>query len=69
MAVGKCTFCGFQQEDYKGMYYIRNDGIVNYFCGSKCMKNTFNLRRDRKRVRWTEAHRTLKASKKSASQS
>ena len=39
MAVGKCVFCGCEQEDHKGTYLIKNDGTINYYCSNKCEKN------------------------------
>ncbi len=66
MALAKCVFCGIEQEDFKGTYFIRNDGLVHYYCSSKCYKNHLGLRRDKKRVRWTEAHMALKSAEKSA---
>jgi len=55
MAIAKCVFCGKEQEDFKGVYYVKNDGSVLYFSSGKCMKNHFKLKRDKRRVRWTEA--------------
>jgi len=55
MTTAKCVFCGKEQEDYKGLYLIKNDGISNYYCSGKCRKNHLKLRRDKKKVRWTEA--------------
>ena len=55
MAKAKCVFCGKEQEDYKGTYLIKNDGTTLYFSSSKCMRNHLKLKRDRRRVRWTEA--------------
>lgn len=54
MALAKCVFCGKEQEDFKGNYYIKNDGTMNYFCTSKCQKSQLKLKRDKKRFRWTE---------------
>jgi len=55
MTIAKCVFCGKEQEDYKGTYFVKNDGSVLYFSSSKCLKNHLKLRRDKRRVRWTEA--------------
>jgi large subunit ribosomal protein L24e len=55
MATAKCVFCGKEQEDHSGVYLIKNDGSVNYYSSGKCMKNHLRLRRDRRKVRWTEA--------------
>lgn len=67
MALAKCTFCGKEQEDFKGTYLLKNDGSTNYFCSSKCQKSVLKLKRDRKRVSWTEAYRNMhKGSNKKA---
>jgi ribosomal protein L24E len=61
MALAKCVFCGVEQEDYLGVYLIRNDGSVVYYSSGKCMKNHLKLKRDKRDVRWTESFRNLKA--------
>ena len=55
----KCVFCGIDENPFKGIHVIGNDGNVNYFCSSKCRKNS-NLKRDKRRVRWTEAFHTTR---------
>ena len=57
MAKAKCFFCGCEQEDYLGVYLIKNDGNVVYICSSKCRKSYLKLKRDRTNVRWTDAWR------------
>jgi large subunit ribosomal protein L24e len=57
--IAKCNFCGREQEDFKGTYLLKNDGSTSYFCSSKCMKSTLKLKRDRKRVAWTEAYKNV----------
>ncbi len=53
--MAKCSFCGKDESAHKGLHLIRNEGIVSYFCSSKCRKNALKLRRDKRKVRWTEA--------------
>ena len=60
MAIVKCIFCGKEQEDYKGTYLLKNDGSVNYYSSSKCMKNHLKLKRDKRKTRWTEAFRVAR---------
>ena len=55
MGIAKCVFCGREQEDFKGVYLIKNEGIAVYYCSSKCRKNHIKLGRDKRRIRWTEA--------------
>jgi large subunit ribosomal protein L24e len=50
----KCTFCGKQEQQHKGLSLIKNDGTVSYFCSSKCRKNSA-LKRDSRKIRWAEA--------------
>jgi large subunit ribosomal protein L24e len=51
----KCVFCGKDESPHKGLHLIRNSGAVDYFCSSKCRKNSLKLKRDKRKVRWTEA--------------
>ena len=51
----KCFFCGKDESPHKGLHLIRNEGSIIYFCSSKCRKNTLNLKRDKRRIKWTEA--------------
>lgn len=55
--IAKCVFCGREQEDYKGLYLIKNDGTMTYYCSSKCRKNNLKLGRDKKKIKWTSAYR------------
>jgi|SRR3989339_683559 len=57
----KCSFCGREEHDFMGVHLIRNDGNVDFFCSSKCRKNTLKLGRDRRRMKWTEAYRLSRA--------
>ena len=51
----KCVFCGKEESLHKGVHYVKNDGTVNYFCSSKCRQNVLKLKRDPRKIRWTEA--------------
>jgi len=51
----KCVFCGKDEKPFRGIHFIKNTGVVNYFCSSKCQKNSMKLGRDKRKVRWTEA--------------
>jgi large subunit ribosomal protein L24e len=53
----KCVFCGIEESPYRGVSLIKNDGTVNFFCSGKCRKNALNLKRDKKKFKWTEAYR------------
>ena len=51
-----CSFCGESVEPGTGKMFIRRDGTIFYFCGSKCQNNS-RLGRVPRRVRWTQAGR------------
>ena len=52
----KCFFCGREEHAFKGLHLIKNDGTIQFFCSSKCRKNTIKLGRDKRKVKWTEAY-------------
>ena len=56
----KCDFCGKEEHPHKGVHLIKNDGSVDFYCSSKCRKNSLKLKRDKKRLKWTEAYRIRK---------
>ena len=43
-----------------GVHRINNDGSVSFFCSGKCRKNSLFLKRDRNKLKWTEAYRISK---------
>ena len=51
----KCTFCGKEEVPFRGQHLIRNIGEVSFFCSSKCRVNSTKLKRDKRKVRWTNA--------------
>jgi large subunit ribosomal protein L24e len=64
MSLGKCVFCGKEQEDFRGTYYMKNDGSKNYYCSSKCMKSSLKLKRDKKKFRWAEGFHVMRDKKR-----
>lgn len=56
----KCNFCGKEEYAFKGVNLLKNDGSIAYFCSSKCRLNALKLKRDKRRVGWTEAYREKK---------
>lgn len=52
----KCVFCGREEHSFTGIHLIKNDGTIDYFCSSKCRKNTLKLKRDKRKLKWTAAH-------------
>lgn len=59
--MAKCIFCGVEQDDFKGVFLIKNDGNVVYYCSSKCRKNHTKLKRDKRKLKWTEAFHLARA--------
>lgn len=53
----KCVFCGKDEDSFRGLHLLKNDGSVAYYCSSKCRKNALKLGRDKRRVKWTEAYK------------
>ena len=52
-----CVFCGQEVHDFMGVHLIKNDGIVDFYCSSKCRKNSIKLRRDKRNMKWTVAYK------------
>lgn len=51
----KCVFCGKETRPHTGIHLIRNVGTVDFYCSSKCRKNANKLKRDKRKLKWTEA--------------
>jgi len=52
MEVYECSFCGRKIESGRGKMFVKKDGAVLYFCGSKCEKNALKLERTPRKVGW-----------------
>ncbi|MHA1251115.1 MAG: 50S ribosomal protein L24e [Candidatus Helarchaeota archaeon] len=48
-----CAFCNKEIEPGFGSMYVRADGKVTYICSSKCYKNYFKLKRNPRKLKWT----------------
>lgn len=48
-----CTFCGKEISYGRGIKFVKKDGRVFDFCGSKCEKNVLKLHRKPARYKWT----------------
>ncbi len=53
----KCTFCEAQIAQGTGKMYVKKEGRVLYFCGSKCEKNAIQLERKPAKLKWTQTSR------------
>ncbi|MEW6528833.1 MAG: 50S ribosomal protein L24e [Candidatus Micrarchaeota archaeon] len=54
-----CYFCGNEIRKGTGMVYIKKDGVILYFCSSKCRKNSLNLKREGTKVKWTKTWKQM----------
>jgi large subunit ribosomal protein L24e len=48
----KCSFCETSLEPGTGKMFVKRDGIVLYFCSSKCERNMLKLRRKSRKLKW-----------------
>ncbi|MBD3262590.1 MAG: hypothetical protein GF334_13135 [Candidatus Altiarchaeales archaeon] len=55
-----CSFCGKQIPQGTEAIYVTKAGSAHYFCSSKCEKNQIKLKRNPRKVRWTESYRKEK---------
>jgi len=55
-----CYFCGKEIAKGRGVMYVKADGTTFYFCSDKCKKNSLKLKREGRRVKWTEKFRTFR---------
>jgi large subunit ribosomal protein L24e len=53
----KCVFCGGETHDFMGVHLIKNDGTIDFYCSSKCRKNSLKLNRDKRNMKWTVAYK------------
>ena len=48
----KCSFCNSELEKGTGKMYVFKTGKINYFCSTKCEKNTLKLKRNPINFKW-----------------
>ncbi|MDQ3839291.1 MAG: 50S ribosomal protein L24e [Thermoproteota archaeon] len=51
-----CFFCGKMVAIGKGTMLAKNDGSVQWTCSSKCRKNLRVLKRDPRKLKWTNKY-------------
>ncbi|MBB46626.1 MAG: 50S ribosomal protein L24e [Thaumarchaeota archaeon] len=56
MLVKSCSFCNRPVAKGSGTMLAKNDGTVLWFCSSKCKKNTLELKRDPRKLKWTKKY-------------
>ena len=49
----KCSFCSSNIGKGTGKMFVRLDGGIQYFCSSKCEKNS-RMGRVAKKLKWTK---------------
>ena len=54
--VKPCSFCNRPVAKGSGTMLVKNDGTVYWFCSSKCKKNMLVLKRDPRRLKWTNKY-------------
>ncbi|MFW9852219.1 MAG: 50S ribosomal protein L24e [Candidatus Thorarchaeota archaeon] len=52
----KCSYCGKEIQPGRGMLFVQRTGSVLYFCSNKCKKSQLILKRDPKKLKWTERY-------------
>lgn len=58
-----CSFCKNTYNFPKGTTVVQKEGLVKYFCSSKCRKNS-EMGRLSKKVKWVKKSDVLKDIKK-----
>jgi large subunit ribosomal protein L24e len=50
----KCSFCGVEVPEGKGIMYVKKDAKILNFCKRKCEKNMLVLKRKARTLKWTQ---------------
>lgn len=48
----RCSFCGKEYSQHKGLTLIKNSGHLIHYCSSKCRKND-KLGRQNQKMKWS----------------
>jgi len=54
--MARCSFCGKQIPQGRGIIYVEISGKINNLCSHKCKQNR-KMGRDPLRMKWTEKSR------------
>ncbi len=52
----KCSFCGKTVTPGTGIMYVTITGKKFIYCSSKCRKNALKLKRNPKKLKWTDKY-------------
>lgn len=59
----KDSFSGKNIPPGTGLIYVKKDGTIHYFAGTKTKRNFLKLKRNPNETRWTEGYRKIKATR------
>ena len=51
-----CFFCGQRISSATGIMLVKNDGSIQWTCSNKCKKNLRKLKRDPRKMKWTNKY-------------
>jgi large subunit ribosomal protein L24e len=51
-----CFFCVQRIASATGIMLVKNDGSIQWTCSNKCKKNLRNLKRDPRKMKWTNKY-------------
>ena len=51
-----CFFCGQRISSATGIMLVKNDGAIQWTCSNKCKKNLRKLKRDPRKLKWTNKY-------------
>ena len=57
LSLKKCNFCGKEVPLGVGTMFVKKDGSINWYCSSKCRKNSLKLKRDPRKLKWTTRYK------------
>jgi large subunit ribosomal protein L24e len=57
----KDSFTGEEFPIHRGVHVLKNDGTIEFYGSSKSYKNALKLHRDKRKLKWTEAHTLARA--------
>jgi large subunit ribosomal protein L24e len=53
--MAKCSFCGKEIAKGSGKIFVKDNGTILNFCSSKCENNMLKLKRDARKLKWTNS--------------
>ena len=56
LLVKSCSFCDRAVAKGSGTMLAKNDGNILWFCSAKCKKNALVLKRDPRKLKWTNKY-------------